>query len=141
MIFIIMKHIFLNWKTNRFLLHFPKKSNQTIYYWSKNIDFLFHLSKNTQNKKHYIQNLKSRVKRNSRVTIYRRAFTKKKRLNNSRNKLQKRQSFVQSSLPLNSRNTNILLLFKLERDSTTIRIDDSRFALVDAWAFLFSLLA
>lgn len=48
-----MKHIFLNWKTNRFLLHFPKKSNQTIYYWSKNIDFLFHLSKNTQNKKHY----------------------------------------------------------------------------------------
>lgn len=75
-----MKHIFLNWKTNRFLLHFSKKSNQTIHYRSKNIDFLFHLSKNTQNKKHYIQNLKSRVKRNSRVTIYRRAFTKKKKV-------------------------------------------------------------
>lgn len=64
------------------------------------------------------------MKRNSRVTIYRREFTKrkKKRLNNSRNT---NKSFVQSSLPLNSRNTNILLLFKLECDSTTIRIDNT----------------
>lgn len=50
---------------------------------------------------------------------------KRKKIKQLEKQEQMRQSFVQSSLSLNSRNANILLLFKLERDSTTIRIDNT----------------